>query len=397
VSEAGGLLESLSVLSRKSQSAGRLLRFVLPTHRSLAYVGWLSHSNLGDEAMFQAYRSAFPEFRFLEPPSRREIDLLDKLARKKPLRGVMLGGGTLIGWPGYRRTLERLLFRYSDLPAFMLGTGVEDPTSYHRYRALVRSLAEADESDSDSHPKTKDDLLERELERWVPLFQRFTKVTVRGDRSREILRSFGVESEAVGDPALLLADVVPQDPRPSRVLGLNIGVSNMQWSSDPNAYLNEIVRFGRVMIERGWKIRVFPVWNKDLPMTRQVIDGLGSKAEVFEDFLDLEKFLAALRSCRVFVGQKLHSVVLAACVHVPSVMLAYHPKCVEFQHSIGRGDFTVATEGLKAEDVLAKAEDLAENYETQRALLSAAVISRQRQLRKSAAAISAWLARNGIA
>ena len=45
----------------------------------------------------------------------------------------------------------------------------------------------------------------------------------------------------------------------------------------------------------------------------------------------------------MLVGQRLHSVVLAAAVAVPAVAVDYRPKCRDFQLSIGRQDWTVST------------------------------------------------------
>jgi polysaccharide pyruvyl transferase WcaK-like protein len=48
-----------------------------------------------------------------------------------------------------------------------------------------------------------------------------------------------------------------------------------------------------------------------------------------------------------FIGMKLHSVILAMCAHVPSIMLEYRPKALDFMASVGLEQFNVRTSDVE--------------------------------------------------
>jgi polysaccharide pyruvyl transferase WcaK-like protein len=60
----------------------------------------------------------------------------------------------------------------------------------------------------------------------------------------------------------------------------------------------------------------------------------------------------------VFVGFKLHAVVLAYCARVPALMIEYRPKCRDFMESIGADEFVVRADQQTTELLLAKVEQL---------------------------------------
>lgn len=359
-------------LVSKANTARSLLPLLWPPARGVAYVGWLGHDNLGDEAMFRALRLAFPDWRLAAPPRDPALARLNALARGRLFDAGMLGGGTLIGWRAYREALERLVARCGDLPLFMLGTGVLDP----RF---------------DYGPGSPD--LADELPRWAETLRRFHRIAVRGPRSRELLEDLGLEAYVVGDTALLLADDEPTDRVEEGLLGLNVGIARSIWGNDPEGVLDEVVLFAREMVLRGWRIRLVPVWPRDLPYVEEAAQRIGPAAEILRGYLDLETALAALRRCHVFVGLKLHSVVLASAVYVPSIMLDYQPKCTEFQASVGREEYTVRTDRVSAPELVEKVEELAKGSGRHRQLLAARVGPLRDRLRAEAAGLQRSLER----
>ena len=60
------------------------------------------------------------------------------------------------------------------------------------------------------------------------------------------------------------------------------------------------------------------------------------------------------------VGERLHAVVLAAAAGVPSVMLEYQPKCLDFMESIGRTDWCVRTDRVTGPEILERIEALSQ-------------------------------------
>lgn len=381
------MIRSRGGLVSKARAARKCAPLIVPSRTRAAYVGWLGRQNMGDEAMFLAYRRAFSGWRLVQPPRAEVLSVLDSLTPHRLLDAVILGGGTLVGWPSYRNALARLLSLDDGLPAVTMGIGVEDPIFLDRDEALAGSILAAEDSlgiertNGRSRRSPGNACLERELERWAEMLSGFRRVSVRGPRSREILAGFGLATEVVGDPALLLADDSPSDGVTERLLGINIGVSRALWG-DPDALLEQVVTFGREMVRRGWRLRFVPVWPRDVPSIVDAARRIGSSVEVFEDYLDLPRLLSAIRECQVFVGQKLHAVVFASAVYVPSIMLEYQPKCADFQRSLGGDQYMVRTDRVDASALTEMAEDLAARYDYHRASLVSGVSSLRGRLER---------------
>jgi hypothetical protein len=340
--------------------AFRHARLLLPSARRLAYFGWAGHGNAGDEAIYAANELAFGAWRLVQVPSRpATLRLLDAAAPGPLVRGALVGGGTVIGWRGYRETIEQLIGRRAELPSFVLGAGVQDPVDL---------------------PGGDPAALRGELERWARLLRRFDVVTVRGPRSQALLAELGIEAEVVGDPALLVADAPARSPYEPGVLGLNVGAPPRAWGSR-DVLVERLASFGRRLTQRGWRIRLVPLWERDLACTREVAERIGAGAEPAPGAPELGASLAAVGACHVFVGLRLHSVVFAAGLSVPSVMLAYAPKCVDFQRSIGALDHTMRTDALDPDVLVEHVEELARNRDRESAALAHRVAAARSELR----------------
>jgi hypothetical protein len=337
----------------------------------LGYVGWIADGNMGDEAMYTAHREALPAARFAPLPTLRMIGALNRLLPHDLVQGVLLGGGTLIGWPLFRHPLERMCAEGST-PLFMLGTGVEDPG--YRVRKPTHAQALGQEWGGDGAS------VERELAAWSDLLAHADAVRVRGPRSAATLDSFGISAEVTGDPALLLSDDEPSAVPGEKVLGLNIGEADGVWGDRPQEIFDAVVEIGRAFSNRGWSIRFVPTWFGDVPTMRTAAREIGAAATVFEDFRDLDALREALRTCRLFAGEKLHSIVLAATVATPALALAYHPKCQDFQESLDRQDYAVRTDRLDVSDLVDRLDELERGQEQHRAAIHAAVMFRKGRL-----------------
>jgi polysaccharide pyruvyl transferase WcaK-like protein len=340
---------------------GDYARSLATSRRRTAYLGWLYHANMGDEAMLEAYRLAFPRCDFVEIPA-RVLQLPGPARRLAAARAIALGGGTLIGRHAYRETFERLIEVAPDAPAIMLGTGVEDPAFHGAEEAEMRA----------------------ELRRWPDMLARFVSVDVRGPRSSELLAEVGVASNVVGDPALLLGDEHLAPPAEGRVLGVNLSVSMDMWGAQPDALLDAVAGALDRLADAGWRLRFVPLWPADVDSATALQGRLRHELEVVERFLSLPDLLMALRGCRTFVGQKLHAVILAAAVHVPAVMLEYHPKCRDFQRSVDREPWTLRTDAVTGDALLSMVEEIDADHDSQRRQLFDAVALLRGRLRESA-------------
>ena len=159
----------------------------------LGYLGWLGHSNVGDEAVYEGYRVALSKTQAHATPLPTG-PTLEKLVR--------LRGGRVPPGPGRWRDdhRDRRVSQGRD-DAHRARVNAVRARSRRRGSVVPRALCEGAQSRADTLAGSPGLL--------------FDKVTVRGPRSREILASLGVEAEVVGDAALLLGAERQQRQTPS--------------------------------------------------------------------------------------------------------------------------------------------------------------------------------------
>jgi polysaccharide pyruvyl transferase WcaK-like protein len=354
------LQPSPDLVSPRLRRVARFARTYATSRRRVAYLGWLNHENMGDEAMLVAHRRALAGCDLVEIPERVQR-LTGPARRLAAVDGIVLGGGTLIGRTSYRESLERLSVAAPSAPAVMLGTGVEEPEFTGR--------------------KNEHD----ELQRWAEVLARFASVDVRGPRSQRLLSDLGIESRVVGDSALLLGDTTLRPAPEERVIGINLSLGMDIWGDRPSDVFEAVAGALRELMARGWRPRFVPLWPPDIESARMLERALGRELEIVEGFRDLSTLLHAIGGCRIFLGQKLHSVVLAAAVHVPAISLEYHPKCRDFQCSLGRERWTIRTDRVTAGAITDLVDEADAAHDEERRALYDAVRELRGRLDESAA------------
>ncbi|MFQ5556727.1 MAG: polysaccharide pyruvyl transferase family protein, partial [Acidimicrobiales bacterium] len=284
--------------------------------------------NFGDELLFAAHERLLGR-RLAHLPiggRNRLLRLRSALGSRTPL---LLGGGTLIGRPAYRRALEAGLDVGRDPTIAVLGAGVSAPA------ATGKSSLD-------------------ELRAWRPVLERMPVVRVRGPRSRRYLADIGVDSVIVGDPALALlrplASAEPrpaEDPRAGRVrIGVNVARVRAMGSTEPEIlaclgsiaaaapHAVEVIVLCAAPYDRSAAGR-FAAATMEAGLAR-------STARVVElprcDHRDLRQLFGSLS---LVIGVRLHVLVAAAALGVPAVALAYEDKCWDFQDSVSATGATI--------------------------------------------------------
>jgi polysaccharide pyruvyl transferase WcaK-like protein len=241
-------------------------------------------------------------------------------------QSACLGGGTLIG----RGDKVFLLKRAMDagLPGFSYGTGVVDPD-------FASKGDPSHEQDFRSH---------------IHILNELSLISVRDSRSREILLENGLKCDphVIGDPALSLMLPPTASDTLTGNIGMNFGISKSQvsmWGSLQNT-LNVLMRVAMELIRRGCRITIFPMSWAEYDMAHLVAEKLGKGVKVENGFMNTHTVLSSMSRLDVLVGVKLHSVILAHCVNVPALMLAYQPKCVSYMDSMGMGHFVIRGDAI---------------------------------------------------
>jgi hypothetical protein len=314
------------MLSRIRKYSRFVLQYAKPKGERLAYIGGVYGSqNLGDEALRIAAERLFSGCCLLEYP--RKERLARPVTSIFPVRNGILAGGTLIN---QREVWLDLVVRYIPVISnfVIFGTGVAHPAFWN----------------------------DRRIE-WKRLLEKCRFVGVRGPLSAELLAEVNYDRvEVVGDPALVFAsdEWDRGDGHTPNTIGLNIGWDRAkQWGTQAEI-CNEAAKLAALARAAGWKVIWHVICPMDLDITLRVAKSSQTANYIHQVFKDPMKFIDLVKSCSVFVGTRLHSVVLATCAYVPSVMLEYRPKCRDYMLSIGQSDFLTRTDEFRAEEIWEK-------------------------------------------
>jgi len=322
------------VISRTVEALGRSYKFLsqLLQTRSprLVYAGgFLGYRNLGDEALFQAYKKLFEgrDLFHYPCPGGRVLSISSKLIRFAD--HAVLAGGTLIN---HRDSLGVAQECVSVFPKFFVfGTGVACPDFWSGANGWKNTL-----------------------EQWKGILRECHYIGIRGPISANILRKAGIDNvDVIGDPILALASESLKNGglyRPDSV-GLNVGWDKLAQWGEPERIYTEFIKLVNLARKAGWEVKWFVLWPPDLAITRKLAIATNTEDEIYEVYTDVFKYLDQVRYLSTFVGTRLHSVALATCAYVPSIMLEYRPKCRDYMASIGLEDWTLRTDRFRADEV----------------------------------------------
>lgn len=330
----------------------------LARHDCLSYTGWVGHGNLGDEWIFDSLQALLSPYRLLASewgitPQMRLYSALF-FGRSHPFRARILGGGTLFPRAGFiDRSAHREL---AELPLFVLGLGALD--------------------DSFWRGRLTGDFSDENMTRWGELLRAARFVGVRDEGTAEAMRSIGVaHAKVVGDPALMIGDrrwrEGDRGPRTGRKLriGLNLGSHDPIWGNREEL-LRATAGFVLRCAARGIEVTFIPLspGDKAEALSLQALLPSGSLIGGDSRF-SKDRTLAGLLGQDVIVGQRLHSVVAASAFGIPSISLAYNPKCLRFMESFGRSEWAIRTDECSESVLESRVDVLLSSYETQSDLI----------------------------
>lgn len=331
------------------------------TSLHFAYIGWPGRGNLGDDAILESVEQAFPDAMFEEVsmyPSR--LLTAARSGRLRHLRDAapFITGGTAIGRMNWRVELRLAMLLARRRPAVMLGAGVEDPSFQgdHGFSGTLRTeltgmLSRRLPGAPGSYFRgrylsMRDNTAGAELRQWRPVLREFLTVAVRGPRSAELLADVGVEAEVVGDPALLLQPTGELPPHQEKIVGVTLGYGDDLWGHDHERVVNEVGDALRALTADGWHARFIVVNESDRRFVAPCAAAAGIDSADVVDGITTDDFFREAAKCDVFVGERLHSTILASVIGVPSVMIEYQPKCLDFMRSIGREEWNLRTDHI---------------------------------------------------
>ena len=267
----------------------------------VGYVGGHFCGNLGDELMFECFIDQ------LHPAVVETLDTprVEELLSKLGLSGAayfhrfILGGGTLINpiWQGKVDRLSKM-----GVPMVAIGTGVGSCGKEQR----------GDVSFSG----------------WKPVLSRFDSVCLRGPISVHRLKSIGLDGgQMCGDVALSLFEKVELNPSANRI-AINVLKEPMTDDSLRGIVALVIPELKR----RGFVIDAWVLNEEDIAYTRELLGEHADRVFIMKTHQDI---IDAAKDVRFSICTRLHASVFSATRSVPTILLAYRDKCLDFMQSVG--------------------------------------------------------------
>lgn len=306
----------------------------------------MGKANLGDEALYDAFVSLFPDSRLISTydPLPLELSLHSLLIRGTSLfNGVMLGGGTLIFHKGYIKYLRKA--QDKGVPTAVFGTGVIDAEFWSERLGDLGYEPRKDE--------------------WRQVLVNADYIGVRGPDSAALLDELGIhDHEVIGDPALSICPAIDEKPRGrSRRIAFNTGNIGPAWGTQSQIEKG-LGESARRLADNGWGVDFFGMHAVDASRARALVnENELAKSNIWSECHNTGVFLEQLARYDIVVSQKLHGVVLSAGLGIPCVSIAYEPKCVDFMKSVGLEGFIIRADKLEPVLLEDKVRQIDNEYE----------------------------------
>jgi len=301
------------------------------------YVGWVGHKNVGDEALFLVNKKLFNSYKL--------VPLNNKLIHS----GITLfGGGTLL--PMWTMSTARNA-RYN----YAFGVGVRNPIFWGKFEAVMIE----------------------QIKRF-----RFRFVGVRGNFSRKLLKNWGIASEVVGDPVLILE---PQSyTKKEEKIAINVSSPPDGLWGNAQDLMNETIKLCKTL-KKHYDLVLISFYLDDVPLIEKIAQKTG--VTVFGDWMNIQNTLDFLSSCNLLIGQKLHANIFSAAAYTPFISLEYQPKCLDFAESVGYEKYNLRTDHATAKRVMGLLDDLLRHWDNMRDLLIANVEMYRKRIKSFASQI----------
>jgi polysaccharide pyruvyl transferase WcaK-like protein len=331
-----------------------------PDPKMIYVLGWHGHNNLGDEAIYGAMRKLFNGINLVDFTKGAESKLVAK--KISQINRAVLGGGTTIGYK--LSSINNLKYCF-DLcsETLVFGAGVTELDGWKEN--LKQSL--------------NDSLRGERNKTWKMLLEKCMYVGVRGPLSFSALCQRGISNiEIIGDPVISLADNTPSEKISSgRTLGVNLTLQKGM-RGDINEISEKIISFIKFAQSKNWNVLWFVVNPRDLLVTETIAKKTQTAQSILKLYRDYKKFMEIVKSCDVFIGTRLHSVILAISSYTPSIMLDYKPKCHDFMASIDQEKLTIRTDKINVSELY----ELTENILSNRSSLVDELVAKVGQMKK---------------
>lgn len=188
---------------------------------------------------------------------------------------------------------------------------------------------------------------------------------------------------------MLIARPTSRSPVPRR-LGINLGHGRPMRGGQRDV-LAAVLAAASALHARGegWSFHHVAVNLDDLGHAEDLAAGAHALGLPLECSIAVTPtaFASAIADCDLFVGERLHSVVVATALGIPSVMLAYAFKCDDFMASLDASRYALSTVSIDGPQLLERLLELEADHAAWEVHLSTATTELCARLRSAAALV----------
>jgi polysaccharide pyruvyl transferase WcaK-like protein len=303
--------------------------------KKILYIGWIGYNNLGDDLLWNIFNELCKKHHFRENqikvvPSFPAVDI----SNVKEYDTVVLGGGSLIA-PHYIKILKKALDMKKKVVIW--GSGID--------RINENALNKMNEG---ANLQLKQRFTNEEAALLKYVFSKASFAGVRGPLTKQALISLGVNSEdiqIIGDPGLIL-NYDSKDEKKEKLIGINWGTTlNNLYGSNEKLVKQSIVDSAKLLIDMGYKIVIYSVWDKDHASCQSLYKGINDSENVklLTRLLSEKELMTELSPFTLTINYKLHPNLLSMGAKVPFIALGYRFKVFDLAKSIGMENHVIST------------------------------------------------------
>jgi hypothetical protein len=174
-----------------------------------------------------------------------------------------------------------------------------------------------------------------DISEWSDLLGKFQGLGVRGPLSVQRLNAMGLKNvEMIGDSAFTLT--LPQAaPLMAKRFVLNVTLPPEE-AYDPQKFpfLSQLEAAVKECVANGWEVVPVAMNPDDFPAIEGVLRAIGLESISTHQPLKAQEYLDLLSGSSFSIGVRLHACIISYCAGVPTLMLGYRDKCLDFMKSM---------------------------------------------------------------
>ncbi|NMA90011.1 MAG: polysaccharide pyruvyl transferase family protein [Amphibacillus sp.] len=319
--------------------------------KKVLYIGWIGYRNLGDELMFDLFKEHLSTLG--EDFSVDGVNIEHRYLKNIPIENydlIVLGGGSILG--GNNHYLHPYIIDYLykcillNKKIMIWGSGIDWGP-----KALIEQL-----ESSGNIPLALNENLKAKIK---AVFEESVWTGVRGPLTLALLKAHGVDKCHIsGDPGFLMnVDQLSKEDqvminldftdKQEKIIGVNWGTSfNNIYGGNEEQVEDQLVDALKQLINQGYHIYLYTVWNTDLPAIERLYQKLNDHKNVtFDKTLYNHNQLLSLNTKFILtINFKLHPNYISLAANTPFIAFGYRFKIFDFAKSVDLEDFVISTD-----------------------------------------------------